>query len=612
MTAGIRPLGVRATVAPLATLLLILTGLALQARPSHIWDPRIWSYGLIVVGLPVVWRTVVGALRGQFAADLVATLAIITAVALRQPLPGLVVVLMQTGGEALERYTAGRASRAVQELEAAAPRRANRLRASGVEEIPAEQVRRGDMLLVRAGEMVPCDGVVTEGYSHVDQSRLTGEPAPVTAEPGISLMSGSLNLEGPLTVRVRAIASESQYERIVQLVRTAEGSKSPLQRMADRYAVVFTPITLLVCGLAYFASHDPLRVLAVLVVATPCPLILAAPVAMIGGINRAARRSVIIRHGEALERLGQATVALLDKTGTLTIGRPTVTSVAPVPPFGEDEILAYAAAVDAGASHMLARSIVAIAAERRLTVPPATGVVESPGAGVTGRVGGHEITLGARSFVWGRHPDLMQAWKTDQATGLRAWLAVDGAPGGVIEFADRLRPEARRFVLALLELGFRRVILVTGDHLGHARAVANDAGIREVRADLLPADKVRVVEELERKGERVLMVGDGTNDAPALTRASVGVAIAAHGGGITAEAADAVVLADDAARVAEVVAISKRTMRIAKQSIWAGLGLSGLAMVVAAFGYIPPTIGAVLQEIIDVAVILNAVRASGE
>ncbi|HXI21370.1 MAG TPA: HAD-IC family P-type ATPase, partial [Gemmatimonadales bacterium] len=301
--------------------------------------------GLVLLGLPVVWRTVRGMLAGQFAADLVASLSILAAIALVQPIPGLVVVLMQTGGEALERYAAGRASRAVQELEAAAPRRATRLGPGGVEEIAVEQVEPGDRLLVRPGELVPCDGVVSEGYSHVDASRLTGEPLPVTAEAGVALMSGSLNIESPFTLEATAAARESQYARIVQLVRNAQASKSRLQRLADRTAVWFTPLTLAVCLIAWLASRDPLRVLAVLVVATPCPLILAAPVAMIGGINRAARRSVIIRHGEALERLSAATAVLLDKTGTLTVGRPVVADVAPCAPFSDAEVLRLAAAV---------------------------------------------------------------------------------------------------------------------------------------------------------------------------------------------------------------------------------------------------------------------------
>ncbi len=600
----------RAWLAPLAAAAAILSGLVLRAGPLAAWARPAWLAGLVLLGLPLIWRTVRGALRGRFAADLVASLAIGTALALGDPLPGLIVVLMQTGGEALEAYAAGRASRAVAALEAEAPRLANRLRGGAVETVPVDRVRPGDRLLVRPGELLPCDARVLEGYSHVDTARLTGEPVPVGAEPGTVLLSGSQNLEGPLTVEATALASESQYARIVQLVRDAEASKSPLQRLADRYAVWFTPLTLLVCAAGWLASRDPARILAVLVVATPCPLILAAPVAMIGGINRAARRSVILRHGEALERLGSVTAAVLDKTGTLTIGRPAVRAVLPVAPWEEDEVLALAAAADLGSGHLMARSVVDEASARGLPLPPATGVAESPGQGVTGRVAGHEVVLGSREFVLSRHPSLAAAWPPTAAPGLRAWVALDGAPAAVIEFADRLRPEAARLVEALRAQGIGRVLLVTGDHRAHAEAVAAEAGIGEVHASQLPGDKVQVVERLEAAGERVLMLGDGTNDAPALRRATVGVALAAHGGGISAEAADAVILTDDASRVAEAVAISRRTMRIARQSVWAGLGLSGAAMVAAAAGYIPPVVGAVLQEVIDVAVILNALRAS--
>lgn len=594
---------------PALALLVIFIGLALQAGPYAVWGDRVWLAGLVALGGPVVLGTLRGVLARRFAADLVASLAIITAVLLQQPLPGLVVVLMQTGGEALERYAAGRASRAVAALEAAAPHLAHRVRPGGLEEITADQVRRGDLLLIRPGEMFPCDGEVREGRSHVDQSRLTGEPLPLSASAGVRVMSGSLNLDGPLTFEATALAAESQYARIVQLVRSAEGSKSPLQRLADRYAVVFTPLTLLLCGVTWLLAGDPLRVLAVLVIATPCPLILAAPVAMIGGINRAARHRVIIRHGEALERLGRSTVALLDKTGTLTIGRPAVTAVVPVAPFEEAEVLALAAAVERGSGYLLARSIVLAAEQRGLAIPAAEEILESPGQGVGGRVRGREVLVGSQGFLRLAHPGLVP---NGSGEGLRAWVAVGGRPAGQIEFADQLRPEVPELVRALRRLGLRRVMLVTGDHAGHAQAVARAAGITEVEADLLPADKLRIVEGLERDGEHVLMVGDGTNDAPALSRASVGVALAAHGGGITAEAADVVVLADDPGLVADAVRISRRTVRIARQSVWAGLGLSGLGMIAAAFGYIPPTLGALLQEAIDVAVILNALRASGE
>lgn len=591
---------------PLATILL---GLLLKLGGQAWLADRLWLVGLIISGAPVVWQTLRGALTGHFAADLVASLAILTAVGLGQPLPGLVVVLMQTGGEALERYAARQASRAVEELEAAAPVRATRIRDGQSEEVAADLVQVGDLLLVRPGAMVPCDAEVVQGHSHVDASRLTGEPVPVSAISGVRLPSGSLNLESPLTVRALSEARQSQYARIVELVRSAAASKSPLLRMADRYAVWFTPLTLLVSGLGWFLSGDPDRALAVLVVATPCPLILAAPVAMIGGINRAARQGIIVRHGEALERLGTATTALLDKTGTLTVGHPEVSGVESQSNYTPDQILSYAAAVDSASGHALAQPIVRAARDRGVRVVAADKVKEVPGRGVTGTVEGAEIAIGSDGFLRQLYPALTDEWPPSNG-GLQAGLTVNGAPGGLIRFADFPRGEAAELVQRLRTLGLSPIIMVTGDRAGHARAIAEAVGIADVRADLLAADKVRIVEELESAGRRVLMVGDGTNDAPALTRASVGVALAAHGGGISAEAADVVVLTDSPALVAEAISISRHTLRVARQSVWVGLGLSGVAMILAAAGFILPVAGAVLQEIIDVAAIVNALRAS--
>ena len=568
--------------------------------------------GLVLTGAPVVWRTVRGVVTGRFAADLVAALAMIAAILLRDPLPGLIVVLMQTGGEGLERYAQGRASEAVRDLEAAAPRLAHRVGGGGVEDVPAGVVAVGERLLVRPGELLPCDAVVLDGHSHVVVSALTGEPTPVSAAAGTHLMSGSHNLEGPLTVRALAVASQSQYARIVELVRTAQASKAPLQRLADRYAVWFTPLTLAVCAGAWLLSGDPIRVLAVLVVATPCPLILAAPVAIVGGINRAARRQIIFRHGTALEQVGEVTVGVFDKTGTLTIGRPRVAQVVAVPPWDAGEALALAGALEHGSGHLLARTLVEAAEAGGRRLAEARHVVEAPGQGVSGEVDDRIVAVGSWSYIRERHPraavDFADASRGSD--GLRAYVAVEGRGAAIIEYADEMRPGLAEFFHRLRELGVRRTLLLSGDAQPNADAVAHAVGIDEAVGDLLPEQKVAAVQRLMKGGERVLMVGDGTNDAPALSSATVGIALASGGGGISAEAADAVILADDPTRIAEAMTISRRTMRIARQSIWVGLGLSGVAMGFASLGMIPPTIGALLQEAVDVAVILNALRAS--
>jgi heavy metal translocating P-type ATPase len=599
---------------PIAALVFLIVG-----GVAHFWPffpgaaHLIWLVGLILTGVPVLWQTLRGMLRGRFAADIVAALAIITAIILNEPLPGLVVVLMQTGGESLERYAEGRASAAVRALEEEAPRNAHRItpgaNAGTIEDIPAEAVAVGDLILVRPGEMVPCDGVVVAGHSLVDASRLTGEPVPVSAAPGVNLLSGSLNGEAPLTVRATRISSESQYARIVELVRTAQASKSPLQRLADRYAVWFTPLTLAVAAVAFILSGEPTRILAVLVVATPCPLILATPVAIIGGINSAARRQIVIRNGTALEQLGKVKVGIFDKTGTLTIGIPEVDRVIPAPGHDERELLRLAAAVEQNSGHLLARTVVAEALARGITLPPASAVHEAPGMGVSGTVEGKHIAIGSRHYL-GELAASGSPPPPETPAGLVSYIAIDGEDAGRIEYADRLRPGLAPFFEHLRELGIEREILLSGDHEEHVREVSRTVGIPEAYAELLPQDKVRVVNELNAEGHKTLMVGDGINDAPALSSATVGIALAGHGGGITAEAADIVILVDELDRVADAVHISKGTLRIAHQSIWVGLGLSGAAMVVAALGYIPPTIGAFIQEGIDVAVILNAIRAS--
>ncbi len=619
---GALPFPLSAARTPALTLGALVLGGTMRLAPAlDPYVPVFLTVALAILGAPVVFRTLRGMLRGEFAADVVAMLAIVAALVLREPFAGLVIVLMQTGGELLERYAEGRASNAVRELEAAAPRIAHRLRggdvAEGVDDIAADQVVIGDRVLVRPGEMIPCDGDVTTGTSSLDTSRITGEPLPERVGPGAHVRSGVVNTASPLVLRVTALARESLYARIVELVRTAQAEKSPIQRQADRLAVWFTPVTLVACAIAWFLSGDASRVLAVLVVATPCPLLLATPVAVIGGINRAARRQVIVRNGTALELLARVDTVVFDKTGTLTHGRPAVTAVEGFDGASADDLLRLSAAIEMGSGHLLARSVVDEAVARGLDAPAATGITEHSGRGVTGRVDGRRITVGNRALVAAEHPSAQRALDAHVPAangGLRAYIAADAADGsvatGVITFGDRMRDDLGPFIARLKVLGLHRTVLLSGDHAENVQPVALALGITEAHGDLLPDGKVAAVKQLEAEGHRVLMVGDGTNDAPALSAATVGVALAAHGGGISAEAAGVVLLADDVTRVEDAVMIGQRAVRIARQSILWGLALSGTAMVIAALGFIPPTAGALIQEGIDVAVILNALRAA--
>ncbi len=599
---------------PVVATLAVIAGV-IAGRGPDAADTRqtVWLWALVITGLPVVWKTVRGMLRGDFAADIVATLAIVGAALLGEPLAGLVVVIMQTGGEALDAWAVARASNAVAALEADAPRTAQRVLDDGrVEEIEAAAIRPGETLLVRPGVLVPCDVLVLDGVSNVDTSRLTGEPLPVRAAAGTPLPSGAVNGSGALTVRAVRVAAESQYARIVELVRSAQASKSPLQRLADRWAVWFTPFTLLVCLAAWFAFHDATRVLAVLVVATPCPLILAAPVAFIGGVSRAARRGIIVRHGGALEALAGVNVAVFDKTGTVTVGRPSVAAFAVHDGADAREVLSLAAAIEQGSGHLLARVVVAYAEAEGVAIPTARALREEAGRGVQGEVNGVHVAVGSPRYVREVLPALSAGLDAFDAErdGLRAYVGTSGGAIGRIEFADALRPDLAVLFAALRKLGVTRTVLLSGDQDANVARTAEALGISEYAGDLSPEDKVTRVAALQASGARVLMVGDGTNDAPALSTAEVGVALAGHGGGVSAEAADIVLLVDEPQRVADAVAIGRYTMRIARQSMGVGIGLSVVGMGFAFAGLLPPTAGAVAQEVIDVAVIVNALRAA--
>lgn len=560
---------------------------------------------LVLGGAPLVFQTLRGLLRGRFAADVVAMLAILTAVALGQYFAGAVIVLMQSGGEALEAFAMGRATDSLETLLARAPRVAHRLADEVITDVPVTAVRPGDALVVKPGELVPVDGQVTHGTSSVDQSAITGEPAPIRAAAGTSLMSGTVNLDGVLQMRALRPSEQSQYQQIVRLVERARLEKPPLQRLADRYAVWFTPLTLAMCGLAWLLTHDPRSVLAVLVVATPCPLILAVPVAVIAAISRAADRGIIIKHGAALEQVGQARTVVFDKTGTLTLGRPEVASLTAVDGRSTDELLRLAAAVEQLSANHLAQAVTRAGVAQFRQLPEVSGFEETPGGGVAARVAGRLVEVGSAAFLEGRGTRA----SVPAHDGTVALIAIDGRVAGSIAFDDRVRPEVGELVERLRTLGVRDVVMLTGDDAAPAERIAREAGITRVRADLLPADKVNEVKALLAGGGGVVMVGDGINDAPALAAATVGIALGAHGTAVSAEAADIVLLVDDVGRVGDALAVSQRMRRVVLQSIGVGLGVSFALMVVASFGLLSPAVGALLQEGLDAAVILNALRA---
>jgi heavy metal translocating P-type ATPase len=560
---------------------------------------------LLLFGTPLVVSTVLGLLRGKFAADVVAALAIVTALVLGEHFAGAIIVLMQAGGEALEAYAMSRAGASIEALLERAPKLAHKVGTEGLVDVPVRDVAVGDLLVVKPGDLVPVDGVIEDGTSSLDLSALTGEPMPVAVGPRADVPSGALNQEGAFRMRAARPAAQSQYQQIVTLVEAARRERPPIQRLADRWALWFTPFTLLMCGLAWLLTRNPDAMLAVLVVATPCPLILATPVAVIAGIGRAAGRGIVIKNGAAIEEAGQVRSVVFDKTGTLTLGAPTVDRVVASDGQPADDLLRLAGALEQLSSHHLGRAIAREAGARFGALPHPERFVEVSGLGVSGVVEGRHVAVGSRAFVGLDGAAAPPEFAHETA----AHVAVDGRPAGTVYFADRMRPEVPALMRRLAALGIKETVMLSGDRAEAARAMAIQAGVGHVRAELLPAGKVAALGELRRTHAPVMMVGDGINDAPALAAASVGVAMGAHAPAAAAEAADIVLLVDDVSRVADTIEISRRTRRIALQSIGVGLGVSAAMMVIASFGLIAPPVGALLQEALDAAVILNALRA---
>lgn len=565
-------------------LMMVLVVSAVALVFAFILKQPLIAQGLITVMGSIIALIMFGGMvktirSGNFGVDLLAITAVVATLAVSQYWAAMIVLLMLTGGDALESYAATKASSELKQLLENAPTTAHRLVDGHVEDVDVDAVQVGETILVKPQEVVPVDGTVLEGESLVDEASLTGESKPVAKNAGTDIMSGTINGDSALTVKVTQRAEDSQYQGIIKLVKESEARPAHFVRMADRYAVPFTLVAYVIAGLGWFLSGDPVRFAQVLVVASPCPLILAAPIAMVSGMSRNSRNGIIVKSGTTLEKLSDARTFAFDKTGTVTRGILKVATVLPQAGFSQDELLNLAASAEGQSTHILARSLTdAVPAADRL---PASEVSEATSFGVYATVDGHKVKVGKAEFA--------DAKDTLDTTAV--YVNVDGQYAGAITFSDQIRPEAKETMTKLHELNDANLIMISGDQQSIADKVAQEVGIDQVYAEQLPQQKIEVLDNVPKDDRPVVMVGDGVNDAPSLAIADVGIAMGAHGATAASESADAVVLRDDLAKVAAATLIAKETM------------------VIASFGVIPTIIGAMLQEVVDTVTILYALRA---
>ena len=599
----------RQFLAALVTLGLA-AGLAARFAGFGVWSPIIWAAVTAPVLLALLAEIVTSLRRGDLGLDIVAALSMTGALVVGETLAAAIVALMYAGGQYLESYAERAARREMTTLLSRVPRTAVRHQDGRLEEVALDLIVPGDRLLVRRGDVVPVDGTVAEGVAVLDQSALTGESLPVQLRPGDAVLSGSTNVGDAFDLTATRLAAQSTYAGVIRLVEAAQRSRAPMSRLADRYAIVFLAVTVTLAAVAWLVTGDPVRAVAVLVVATPCPLILAVPVAIVAGLSRAAKLGILIKGGKAIETLARIRSLVLDKTGTLTHGQAQIVSIRPAQGMAADELLRIAASLYQASKHIIAQTIVAEARGRGLALAIPTEVVETPGEGVSGRVDGRVVMVGGLHYIAAVLGDAAAALLPRERTpgALASAVAVDGRLAGVLVLSDTVRAGTEQLLLALRALGIERIVLATGDRREVAQAVATGLPIDLVRSELTPDAKVLTVLS-ERKVGPVMMIGYGVNDAPALAAADIGLAMGAKGAAASAEAADVVLLVDQLDRVLPAIRIARRSRFIALQSVVAGMGLSFLAMIAAAFGHLPPVEGALLQEAIDVAVIFNALRA---
>jgi heavy metal translocating P-type ATPase len=577
----------------------------------------VWGVAVAVLAAELaveVVRTVI--VEHSLGVDTIALVAMVGALALGEELAGAVIGLMFSGGSSLEVIASRRARRELTALIQRAPKVAQVRVGERLEEVAIDRVGTGDVVLVRTGEVVPVDGTVMSPEAVIDTSTLSGESLPEAVRCGMPVLSGCANAGSPFDVRAERPARESAYGALVRLVEQAQTQRAPMVRMADRYAGFFLPVTLVAAGLAWALSGDPVRALAVVVVATPCPLILAAPIALVSGLSRAARSGVIVKGAGAIETLGEARTVLFDKTGTLTVGTPELREIVTRGGWEAADVLRLAASIDRLSAHVLGEALVAAAEEADLELTLPEQVHEEPGQGIEGRVNGHHVAVGSRMFARTsgvpQAEILSTASTTTRGSGeAHVVVAIDGHVAGVIVMADELRPDADRIVERLRAEGVRYVGMISGDRRSVAERVGREMGVDRVYAEQSPEQKLEVVRRVAADPDLrpVIMVGDGVNDAPALAVADLGIAMGAAGATVSSETADAVITVDRVDRVADAVHTGRRSLHIARESVLAGMGLSIAAMGVAALGYLPPLAGALFQEAVDLAVILNALRA---
>lgn len=586
----------------------VLIALSLGAEPIGRWA------AVLYVAIFISW-TLVGmvrdVLRGHIGLDILALVAMVATLAVGEYIASLIIVLMLSGGEALEDFAGRRAKRDLSALLDRSPHTAHVLmrpedeEGDEVHDVPVGEVVVGDVLLIRPSEIVPVDGSLLTGTGSFDESSLTGESMPVTRQAGEEVLSGAIN--GSRAVRIRALrtSEDSQYQQIVALVRQAEDSHAPVVRLADRFAVPFTAVSLVLAGAAWAVSSDPTRFAEVLVLATPCPLLIAAPVAFLGGLSRGAKAGVIMKGGAVIEQIARVRSAAFDKTGTLTLGHPELIDVRPAEGFDADEVLLLAASAEEYSSHVLADGIRRAARDRGLVLRAAAEAHEDATNGVVATIGMRKVTVGKPAYVAAIAPDTTRA--TLAIGEAAAYVAVDGRFAGVLVLADDARPEAGAVVSWCRAHGIDRIVMLTGDVRSTAESVGQRVGIDDIHAELLPPEKVRLAQELQPRP--MMMVGDGVNDAPVLAASDIGVAMGAKGATAAGDAADVVILVDSLSKVVEAVSIGRHTLRVALAAIWIGIGLSLALMIVAMTGIIPAVVGAVTQELVDLATILYALRA---